>query len=89
MSEKHSNQQIHPVLGIPWEKMPRHVAIIMDGNGRWAQEKGRPRIEGHQNGSRAVQYTLTECAKLGIEVLTLYSFQYGKTGNVRRKRLKG
>ena len=54
--------------------MPRHIAIIMDGNGRWAQRRGLPRLEGHRNGSNAVRATVTECATLGIECLTLYSF---------------
>jgi len=71
---KETVEQIHPVLGIPWSKMPRHVAIIMDGNGRWAQQRGLPRLEGHRNGSKGVRATLTEAAKLGVECLTLYSF---------------
>jgi len=66
--------ELHPTLGIPWQRLPRHIAIIMDGNGRWAQQRGRPRIEGHQNGSRAVRATITEAARLQIECLTLYSF---------------
>jgi undecaprenyl diphosphate synthase len=73
MSESLPNE-IHPVLGIPWQKMPRHIAIIMDGNGRWAQQRGLPRIEGHRNGSTAVRSTITEAASLYIECLTLYSF---------------
>ena len=64
----------HPILGIPIERLPRHIAIIMDGNGRWAQERGLVRLEGHSNGSKAVRSTITECARLGIECLTLYSF---------------
>jgi len=71
---KESVEQMHPVLGMPWSKMPRHVAIIMDGNGRWAQQRGLPRLEGHRNGSKGVRATLTEAAKLGVECLTLYSF---------------
>ncbi|MEO1511872.1 MAG: polyprenyl diphosphate synthase, partial [Planctomycetota bacterium] len=53
---------------------PRHIAIIMDGNGRWAAERGFPREFGHRNGASAVRAALTECARLGVEVLTLYSF---------------
>lgn len=64
----------HPILDIPWKQIPRHIAIIMDGNGRWAQQRGLPRVEGHRNGSQAVRATVTECARLGIECLTLYSF---------------
>jgi len=69
-----ANQELHPILGIPWQKMPRHVAIIMDGNGRWAQQRGLPRLEGHSSGSNSVRSTVTESARLGIECLTLYSF---------------
>ena len=52
----------------------RHVAIIMDGNGRWAKRKHLPRAVGHQRGGEAVRRTLKACAKLGIECLTLYAF---------------
>ena len=69
-----SASDIHPILGISWQKMPRHMAIIMDGNGRWAQNRGRPRIEGHRNGYEAVRSTITESARIGVECLTLYSF---------------
>ena len=55
-------------------RIPRHVAIIMDGNGRWAKQRGFPRMFGHRNGVAAVRSILEECGKLGIEVLTLYSF---------------
>ncbi len=60
------------VLGIPWETRPRHIAIIMDGNGRWAQRQGLPRIEGHRRGVASVRRTTEECARLDIEQLTLY-----------------
>jgi len=69
-----NNCQLHPVLGIPMNRLPRHIAIIMDGNGRWAQHRGLPRIEGHRNGSKGVRFTITETARLGVECLTLYSF---------------
>ncbi len=55
-------------------RIPRHVAVIMDGNGRWAQERGFPRIFGHRNGAAAVRTAIETCGHLGIEVLTLYSF---------------
>lgn len=58
----------------PSRNLPRHVAIIMDGNGRWAQARKKPRTAGHRQGGRAVRPIVTECAKLGLEVLTLYSF---------------
>ena len=54
--------------------LPRHVAIIMDGNGRWATRRGLPRIAGHHAGRRAVREAVEGCSELGIEVLTLYTF---------------
>jgi undecaprenyl diphosphate synthase len=57
---------------VPRERMPRHIAVIMDGNGRWAQQRGLPRIEGHRRGAESVRRTIEECARLGIEQLTLY-----------------
>jgi undecaprenyl diphosphate synthase len=59
---------------VPREKIPRHIAIIMDGNGRWAQERGFPRIFGHRNGAAAVRTAIETCLRLGVEVLTVYSF---------------
>ncbi|MBN1846565.1 MAG: isoprenyl transferase [Sedimentisphaerales bacterium] len=70
----HPPEENHPVLGIPWSRLPRHIAIIMDGNGRWAQQRGLPRIEGHRRGSGVVRPIVTEAARLGLECLTLYSF---------------
>jgi len=61
-------------LGIAPEHMPRHIAIIMDGNGRWAQKKGLPRVEGHYQGGKTVEKIALHCVDLGIECLTLYSF---------------
>ena len=55
-------------------KLPSHVAIIMDGNGRWAKQQGKPRIFGHQNGANAVRATIEIAAELGIKYLTLYAF---------------
>ncbi len=55
-------------------RLPRHVAIIMDGNGRWAESQGRPRVYGHRNGVKAVDQTTEAAAELGIEYLTLYAF---------------
>ncbi len=57
---------------IPRDKVPRHVAIIMDGNGRWASRQSLPRIEGHRRGVASVRRVTEECARLGIEQLTLY-----------------
>ncbi len=56
------------------EKLPRHIAIIMDGNGRWAKQHGKPRVFGHRNGVRAVRETTEAAAELGIPFLTLYAF---------------
>ena len=54
--------------------IPKHVAIIMDGNGRWAQKKGSPRIAGHKAGVETVRSVIQACAEKGIEVLTLFAF---------------
>ncbi len=54
--------------------MPRHVAIIMDGNGRWARQRGLPRFAGHRAGAKTVRLIVEECARLGLHQLTLYSF---------------
>jgi undecaprenyl diphosphate synthase len=59
---------------IDFERLPRHVAVIMDGNGRWAAQRHRPRVEGHRAGIEAVRDTVETSARLGISVLTLYAF---------------
>src|SRR5215472_4449687 len=58
--------------GLMPERLPRHLAIIMDGNGRWARQRGMPRVEGHLHGVQSVRTTVEECCRLGIEQLTLY-----------------
>ena len=63
---------VHDPFDVPKERRPRHVAIIMDGNGRWAERRGLPRIEGHRRGVASVRRTTEECARLGVEQLTLY-----------------
>ncbi len=63
--------------------LPRHIAIIMDGNGRWAQRRGLPRVAGHREGIQSVRSVVELCSRLGIEVLTLYTFS---TENWRRPR---
>ncbi|OGF45381.1 MAG: di-trans,poly-cis-decaprenylcistransferase [Candidatus Firestonebacteria bacterium RIFOXYC2_FULL_39_67] len=63
------------------DKLPRHIAIIMDGNGRWAAKKGLPRTAGHKKGMDTVDTIVTTCTNLGIKVLTLYAFS---TENWRR-----
>ncbi|MFQ5842952.1 MAG: isoprenyl transferase [Thermodesulfobacteriota bacterium] len=60
--------------GLVKEKLPRHIAIIMDGNGRWARQKSLTRIEGHIKGIEAVRTAVTTCRELGIQFLTLFSF---------------
>ena len=55
-------------------KLPQHVAVIMDGNGRWAKQRGLPRIEGHRRGANALKEMLRYCKDLGIETLTAYAF---------------
>ena len=68
-----------PLDDIPRNKFPRHIAVIMDGNGRWAVRRGLERVRGHQQGARTVRDVVTECARLrerhsGPDFLTLYSF---------------
>ena len=58
--------------GIPLEKRPNHIAMIMDGNGRWAQERSQPRIKGHEQGAETVRRITEESARLGLEQVTLY-----------------
>ncbi len=60
--------------GLDPENLPRHVAVIMDGNGRWAQQRHRPRFFGHRRGADRVRELVEMAAKLGIEALTLYTF---------------
>src|SRR5512138_2157693 len=56
------------------ERLPAHVAVIMDGNGRWAAQRHLPRVEGHRSGIASVRETVETSARLGIGVLTLYAF---------------
>ena len=65
--------------------LPKHLAIIMDGNGRWAKQQGFLRTIGHENGTKSVRITVEACAKLGIEALTLYAFS---TENWNRPKLE-
>ncbi|MER3427497.1 MAG: isoprenyl transferase [Pyrinomonas sp.] len=68
---------------IAWDRLPHHIAIIMDGNGRWAAQRGLPRIAGHRAGVEAVRAAVDTCARLGVEALTLYAFS---TENWKRPR---
>ena len=67
------------------DHLPKHLAIIMDGNGRWAKQKGMLRAFGHENGTKAVRTTVEACAKLGLKYLTLYAFS---TENWNRPKLE-
>jgi undecaprenyl diphosphate synthase len=62
------------IADIQKHKLPKHVAIIMDGNGRWAKNQGKPRVFGHRNGVNSVQLVVEAAAEIGIKVLTLYTF---------------
>ncbi len=66
-------------------RLPQHIAIIMDGNGRWAKEKGKFRIFGHKNGVKAVREVSEGCAELGVKFLTLYAFS---TENWNRPKIE-
>ena len=71
------------LAAIKWDRLPRHVAIIMDGNGRWAAQRGQPRIAGHRAGVEAVRAAVDTGARLGLQALTLYAFS---TENWKRPR---
>lgn len=71
MSESFPNTAT-ATLDVAPDRRPRHIAVIMDGNGRWAQQQGLPRIEGHRRGVASVRRTTEECSRLGIGQLTLY-----------------
>ena len=59
---------------IDMEKLPKHIAFIADGNGRWAQKRGLPRFEGHRVGEEAIRKVLNRCAELGIKHTSFYCF---------------
>jgi len=71
------------LAAIDWGRLPKHVAIIMDGNGRWAAQRGQPRIAGHRAGVEAVRASVDTGARLGLGALTLYAFS---TENWKRPR---
>ncbi len=70
---------------IDTNRIPNHIAIIMDGNGRWAKQKGKLRIFGHENGAKAVKQVVEGCSELGVKNLTLYAFS---TENWNRPKLE-
>src|SRR5215211_1224035 len=73
------------LAGLDWARLPRHVAVIMDGNGRWAARRGQPRVAGHRAGVEAVRAAVDTSARLGLGALTLYAFS---TENWKRPRLE-
>ncbi len=89
MVKNHAIVQINNIMSliesINNENLPQHLAIIMDGNGRWAKQKGLLRALGHENGTKSVRTTVETCAKLGIKNLTLYAFS---TENWNRPKLE-
>ena len=77
LTEFFSSDRARELLGelsLKREDLPRHVAIIMDGNGRWAKRQGKPRLAGHKAGVVAVREAIGSCVELGIDYLTIYSF---------------
>jgi len=70
---------------IDMDRLPKHIAVIMDGNGRWAKEKGKPRVFGHRNGVKSVREITEAAAELGVKYLTLYAFS---TENWGRPKLE-
>jgi undecaprenyl diphosphate synthase len=73
-SLKPGDRDTELALSLDPERLPRHIAIIMDGNGRWAKKRNLPRIAGHKAGIAPVRTTVETCAQLGVEALTLYAF---------------
>src|SRR4030081_1365647 len=71
------------LAAVDWDRLPRHVAVIMDGNGRWAAQRSQPRIAGHRAGVEAVRAAVDTGARLGLGALTLYAFS---TENWKRPR---
>lgn len=71
---KPNSAEARMLARIEAERLPRHIAVIMDGNGRWARQRGKPRIYGHRAGAESVKSIVDTCARLGIEAVTLYAF---------------
>jgi undecaprenyl diphosphate synthase len=70
---------------LDFDRLPRHIAIIMDGNGRWAKKRNLPRVEGHKAGSKSVREVVETCARVGIKYLTLYAFSKENWKRPRRE----
>ena len=67
-------EEAHILEKLDLERLPRHIAVIMDGNGRWAQKRHLPRVAGHRAGTQSARTTIETCARLHVEALTLYAF---------------
>ena len=67
-------------MKIEWNNLPQHIAIIMDGNGRWAKQHTIGRIRGHKKGAQAVRATVRACREIGIKYLTLFAFSIENWG---------
>ncbi len=67
-----ANESGYPALNVPKDRVPKHIAVIMDGNGRWAEQQNLPRIEGHLRGVESVRRTMEGCRDFGVQALTLY-----------------
>ena len=70
---------------LDFARLPRHIAVIMDGNGRWAQKRHLPRVAGHRAGTQSARMAIETCARLHVEALTLYAFSV-KTGAAQRPK---
>jgi undecaprenyl diphosphate synthase len=69
-----TSEEAQLLENLDFARLPRHIAVIMDGNGRWAQKRHLPRIAGHRSGTQSARITIETCARLKIEALTLYAF---------------
>src|SRR6516164_1068487 len=67
-------EESHLLENLDLARLPRHIAVIMDGNGRWAQKRHLPRVAGHRAGTQSARTTIETCARLHVEALTLYAF---------------
>ncbi|MGB7395361.1 MAG: isoprenyl transferase, partial [Pricia sp.] len=76
---------MNPLEELDEKNRPRHIAIIMDGNGRWAKQQGKLRVFGHENGVNTVRRTVEDCVQIGLEFLTLYTFS---TENWKRPKIE-
>ena len=82
---EHGSEEAVLLESIDTERLPRHIAVIMDGNGRWAGQRRLPRVAGHRAGTEAVDDIVESCRMLGVDVLTLYAFS---TENWKRPKME-